>query len=240
MFALFLTILHGAGYTPDTRMEDTPFYEQVELSYAITENLSVDLVEICNWRPDFPACEYCGDNEYWNIVWATGFAISQYLANSVAIERLQGKRVLVVGCGVGLESIVLAKLGARVSALDHVAEALRLVEHNCELNDIPPVDTLSLCLHDPESIAKLGLYDVDVIVGGDVHYEPENGKWVKALLQNVLRPQGRAFFADPFREGVEEFFEGLAATEFQIDMHRTEVAWLSDSQEIRIYEIERL
>ena len=47
------------------------------------------------------------------------------------------------------------------------------------------------------------------------------------------------FFADPFREGVEEFFEGLAATEFQIDMHRTRVSWLSDSQEIRIYQIER-
>ena len=55
-------------------MAHTPFYEQVEISYAITENLSVDLVEICNWRPDFPACEYCGDNEYWNIVWATGYA----------------------------------------------------------------------------------------------------------------------------------------------------------------------
>ena len=218
-------------------MAATPFYEQVELSYAITENLSVDLVEICNWRPDFPACEYCGDNEYWNIVWATGFAISQYLASSVAVERLQGKRVLVVGCGVGLESIVLAKLGAHVSALDHVSEALRLVEHNCELNGILPVDTLRVCLHDPKSIAKLGSYDV--IVGGDVHYEPENGKWVKALLQNVLRSQGRAFFADPFREGVEEFFEGLAATEFQIDMHRTRVSWLSDSQEIRIYQIER-
>ena len=234
---MLLTILHGAGYTPDTRMAATPFYEQVELSYAITENLSVDLVEICNWRPDFPACEYCGDNEYWNIVWATGFAISQYLASSVAVERLQGKRVLVVGCGVGLESIVLAKLGAHVSALDHVSEALRLVEHNCELNGILPVDTLRVCLHDPKSIAKLGSYDV--IVGGDVHYEPENGKWVKALLQNVLQSQGRAFFADPFREGVEEFFEGLAATEFQIDMHRTRVSWLSDSQEIRIYQIER-
>ena len=217
-------------------MAHTPFYEQVELSYEITENLSVDLVEICNWRPDFPACEHCGDNEYWNIVWATGFAISQYLASSVPVEYLRGKRVLVVGCGVGLESIVLAKLGAHVVALDHVSEALRLVEHNCELNDISPVDTLNLCLHDPKSITKLGSYDfdVDVIVGGDVHYEPENGKWVKALLQNVLRPQGRAFFADPFREGVEEFFEGLAATEFQINMHRTEVAWLSDSQELAL------
>ena len=221
-------------------MAHSPFYEQVEMSYAITENLLVDLVEICNWRPDFPACEYCGDNEYWNIVWATGFAISQYLASAVPVEHLRGKRVLVVGCGVGLESIVLAKLGACVSALDHVSEALRLVEHNCELNNITPIHTLSLCLHDPKSITKLGSYDVDVIVGGDVHYEPENGKWVKALLQTVLQPQGRAFFADPLREGVEEFFEGLAATEFRIDTHQTEVSWLSDSQEIRIYQIERL
>lgn len=223
-------------------MARIPFYQQVELSYPITEDLSVDLVEICNWRPDFPACEYCGDNEYWNIVWATGLAISRYLVSSAPAAYLQGKRVLVVGCGVGLESIVLAKLGAHVLALDHVSEALRLVEHNCVLNDIAPVDTLNLCLHDPKSIAKLGShdYEVDVIVGGDVHYEPENAKWVKALLQTVLRPQGRAFFADPFREGVEEFFGGLAATEFQIDTYETEVSWLSERQEIRIYHIEGL
>ena len=173
-------------------MAATPFYEQVELSYAITENLSVDLVEICNWRPDFPACEYCGDNEYWNIVWATGFAISQYLASSVAVERLQGKRVLVVGCGVGLESIVLAKLGAHVSALDHVSEALRLVEHNCELNGILPVDTLRVCLHDPKSIAQLGSYDV--IVGGDVHYEPENGEVGESIVAECLAISGPRIF----------------------------------------------
>ena len=194
-------------------MAATPFYEQVELSYAITENLSVDLVEICNWRPDFPACEYCGDNEYWNIVWATGFAISQYLASSVGVERLQGKRVLVVGCGVGLESIVLAKLGAHVSALDHVSEALRLVEHNCELNGILPVDTLRVCLHDPKSIAKLGSYDV--IVGGDVHYEPENGKWVKALLQNVLQSQAAHFLPIRFVKGWKSFLRDWQQRSFR-------------------------
>jgi 2-polyprenyl-3-methyl-5-hydroxy-6-metoxy-1,4-benzoquinol methylase len=35
-----------------------------------------------------------------------------------------------LGCGVGLESVVLATLGAEVWALDHVPAALRLVRQS--------------------------------------------------------------------------------------------------------------
>ena len=64
-------------------MATPPVYEHVQLSYQVTDTISVELVEICNWRPDFPACEYCGDNEYWNIVWPTGLALARYLAERV-------------------------------------------------------------------------------------------------------------------------------------------------------------
>ena len=218
-------------------MTQTPLYEQVELSYEVTEDLSIDIVEICNWHPDFPACVYCGDNEYWNIVWATGLAMSRYLATSVPVDKIRGQKTLVVGCGVGLESVVLAKLGAKVSALDHVADALTLVEYNCELNDVPAVHTICSCLHDPDSVQKLGTYDL--LVGGDVHYEPENARWVKALLTTVLKPHGLAVFADPFREGVEEFFEGLDGAGFKVIASQTRTAWISEDQDVRIYQIER-
>ena len=221
----------------NTTMSQTPMYEQIELSYEVTEDLSIDMVEICNWRPDFPACAYCGDNEYWNIVWATGLAVSRYLATAVPADRIRGRKTLVVGCGVGLESVLLAKLGAQVSALDHVADALTLVKYNCELNDVPAVQTLCACLHDPDSVQKLGTYDL--LVGGDVHYEPENARWVKALLTTVLKPNGLAVFGDPFREGVDEFFEGLDRAAFQVTASHTRTPWISEDQDIRIHQIER-
>ena len=218
-------------------MPKPPVYEQIQLGYAITDALAVELVEICNWRPDFPACTYCGDNEYWNIVWPTGLAVARYVAGQVVPEHICGRRVLVVGCGVGLESVVLAKLGARVSALDHVADALSLVDLNCALNDIAAIHTICCCLHDPGSLQTLGCYDW--IVGGDVHYEPENATWVRALLQTVLAPNGRAVFGDPFREGVEEFFGGLPRDRFRLRECHTEVGWIGDTEAVRIYDIAR-
>ncbi len=216
-------------------MTKPPVYEQIQLSYEITGDLSVELIEICNWRPDFPACEYCGDNEYWNIVWPTGLAVARYVAGQVMPEQIRGRRVLVVGCGVGLESVVLAKLGARVSALDHVADALSLVDLNCALNGVSAIHTICCCLHDPSSLQTLGSYDW--IVGGDVHYEPENATWVRALLQTVLVPHGRAVFADPFREGVDEFFDELPPDRFRLREHLTQVGWIRDTQAVRIYDI---
>lgn len=222
-------------YTPD--MAKPPVYEQIQLSYAITDALTVELIEICNWRPDFPACAYCGANEYWNIVWPTGLAVARYVAGQVALEQIRGRRVLVVGCGVGLESVVLAKLGARVSALDHVADALSLVDLNCALNDVAAIHTLCCCLHDSSSLRTLGCYDW--IVGGDVHYELENAARVRALLQTVLAPHGRAVFADPFREGVDEFFAGLPRDRFRLRERHAEVGWISDTEAVRIYDIDR-
>jgi hypothetical protein len=87
----------------------------------------------CAWRPDFPHCRTYGASEFWHIAWPSGLALARYLATTFGAARVQGRRVLVLGRGVGLESIVLGKLGAEAWALDHVPAALRLVQRNCEL-----------------------------------------------------------------------------------------------------------
>jgi len=218
-------------------MGRTAFDDEVVLTYQVTEGLAIPLVELCNWRSTFPRCRYCGANAFWNIVWPTGFALARYLARAGPAAGVHGRRVLVVGCGVGLESVVLAKLGARVSALDHVPTALQLVERNCELNAIPSVHTLCCCWRDAQRVRQLGRYEL--LIGSDVLYEPEDGQWIQALLTTTLTPDGRALFADPLREGVEEFFGGLAAAGFRVTAYQVETRWLSGSAAVRIYEVER-
>ena len=48
----------------------------------------------------------------------------------------KGKKVLEIGCGTGVNSLIMASLGARVSLLDKTAEALNLVKEN--LNGFNP------------------------------------------------------------------------------------------------------
>jgi predicted nicotinamide N-methyase len=130
---------------------------------------------------------------------------------------VRGRRALVLGCGVGLESVVLAKLGAEVWALDHVPAALWLVRRNCRLNGLAPVHTRWWCWRDTTTRRRLGSFEL--VIGSDILYEPAGAEAIAAVLQTTLMPQGVALFADPGREGVGEFF-------------RRQLRWLSSRHEV--------
>ena len=46
--------------------------------------------------------------------------------------NLKGKKVLEIGCGTGMNSIVMASMGAKVTFLDKTKEALNLVKNNLD------------------------------------------------------------------------------------------------------------
>ena len=118
-------------------MSERPPFEESILPYRVTPQLVVRLIELRNVQPDFSRCPYCGANDYWHLAWPASLALSQHLASTHPAEWWRDKHTLVIGCGVGLESVVLASLGARVTALDHIPESLKLVQRNCELNTVP-------------------------------------------------------------------------------------------------------
>jgi predicted nicotinamide N-methyase len=207
------------------------------LTYPVTAQLAVHLTELCAWRPDFPRCQTCGASEFWHIAWPSGLALARYLATTFGAARVQGRRVLVLGCGVGLESVVLGKLGAEVWALDHVPAALRLVQRNCQLNGLAPVHTLCRCWRAPSQLRRLGSYEL--LIGSDILYEPAEAEAMAAVLQTALTPQGVALFADPGREGVREFFRRVATGGFRVRVRRTQVRWLSSRPEVWIYQVTR-
>ena len=210
-------------------------FEETIVSYPITRQLSIRLIELRNVQPDFSRCPYCGTNDFWHLVWPASLALSQHVAEAFPVEYWQGKQVLVIGCGVGLESVTLAKLGAQVTALDHVPAALELVQRNCQQNALPPVHTLCHCWLDTSSVQQLGQYDV--IIGSDVLYESADGIWMQELLTTVLKPGGMALFGDPRRAGVEAFFEQLVLEKFQVQTHQEYTRWGSEHEEVRIYQV---
>jgi predicted nicotinamide N-methyase len=207
------------------------------LTYPVTAQLAVHLTELCTWRPDFPRCRACGASEFWHIAWPSALALARHLATTFGAARVLRRRALVLGCGVGLESVVLATLGAQVWALDHVRAALRLVWRNCELNGLAPVHTLWRCWREPSTLRRLGSYEL--VIGSDILYEPAGEEAIAGLLQTALTPQGVGLFADPGREGVAEFFRRLAAGGVGVPERRTQLRWLGSRQEIWIYQVTR-
>ena len=216
-------------------MSERPLFEESILPYRVTPQLVVRLIELRNVQPDFSRCPYCGANDYWHLAWPASLALSQYLASTYPAEWWREKQALVIGCGVGLECVVLSSLGAQVTALDHVPEALRLVQRNCELNTVPRVQEQCRCWLDESSVRQLGQYDV--LVGADVLYEAVDGGWMYKLSAATLKTGGRAFFGDPRREGVEKFLEQLAAARFHVQAQHRETAWMAGREEVDVYAI---
>jgi predicted nicotinamide N-methyase len=211
-------------------------------TYNITDNISIQLEEIT--KPEnIQNCTYCGKGgNFWNETWPSALALSKYLAKEFSFKRLDGCQALVIGCGVGLEGIVLAKLGANVSFLDHIPEALQLVSQNCVLNGIDSFQTICCCWKDSENISKIGKYDI--VVGSDVLYfffyylYLEEQIWLESLLKATLKTNGLALFSDPIRFDEMSFFHGLAEGGFQVKW--ADPRWASGNQNIIIHCIERL
>lgn len=182
-------------------------------TYNITDNMSIQLVEIPILRY-FPICTYCGEGNFWNRTWPAALALSRYLAQGFHLKRLRGCRALVIGSGSGLEGLILAKLGATVSFLDHIPDALQVVSQNCLFNEIEHFQTICCCWRDFDNIGNIGKYDL--VIGSDVLYNPKEWGCIESLLKIALKTSGLALFSDPMRSNAMDFFCGLDKTSFKV------------------------
>ena len=66
------------------------------------------------------------------MLWRSGVALARELDGL----PLRGRRVVELGCGLGVPSIVAARAGADVLATDESAEALALAERNARENGV--------------------------------------------------------------------------------------------------------
>lgn len=146
---------------------------------------------------------------YWSVLWRSGVA----LAGALASEDLAGKRVVELGCGVGVPSLVAARLGAHVLATDSEPEALDLLEVNARENGLT-LETLRVDWHEPDELVARGPFDL--VLAADMLYEEAA---VEPLLSLVPRLADSVWLADPGRAPAGAFFDRVRG----VDIHRVSV-----------------
>jgi predicted nicotinamide N-methyase len=134
---------------------------------------------------------------YWAQLWASGIA----LAAVVAARDLRGRRVLELGCGLGLPSIAAALGGADVLATDWAPEALDVTRRNAERNGAR-VETLLADWSRPAELVERAPFDL--VLCADVLYEPRN---VDALLELLPQLSAEVLLGEPGRATAARFFE---------------------------------
>ena len=134
---------------------------------------------------------------YWAEIWPASIALVERLA----AEQGGGRRLLELGCGVGLGAIAAARVGFDVTAVDYYDAALQFTQFNAR--------------HNGESLAATRLVDwrklpddlprFDVVAASDVLYERPNAALVAAAFARTLSPGGVGILADPQRQQASSF-----------------------------------
>jgi predicted nicotinamide N-methyase len=144
---------------------------------------------------------------YWGRVWPAG----QVLARSVAANPPRPRaRVLELGCGLALPSVVAARAGARVLATDGIPEAVAFAAHVLALNGVDAEVAHADWEKDGEAPVARGPFDV--ILASDVLYTKANVETALRLLPRLLELDGVIRLADPGRAGGRDFLAAARAT----------------------------
>ncbi|MEV4421694.1 methyltransferase domain-containing protein [Patulibacter sp. NPDC049589] len=155
--------------------------------------------------------EAFGRNEflpYWAELWPSTPVLAEHLA---AVD-LRSRRVLELGCGLGLPSLVAARLGADVTATDWAADALVLLAENAGRNDVD-LDLRRLDWFAPAEAWPEGPPDPwPLVIAADVLYEARNAPALLRTLDRVVAPGGEAWIADPGRPPAAALWRAAAAT----------------------------
>jgi predicted nicotinamide N-methyase len=179
----------------------------------VRERLDIDGVSLSILRPhqaDALLSEEAFEHEeflpYWAELWPSGLA----LAHVVRRRDLRDLRVLELGCGLAVPSIVAALGGARVLATDWSPEALEVAAANAARNRAE-VEIELVAWADSERLTAAAPWDL--VLGADLLYEQRN---VDQLLALLPRLGGEILLAEPGRPPSIRFFEEAGAV-FHID-----------------------
>ena len=149
-----------------------------------------------------------GDVEppYWAYLWSGARVLADYVARWLDVRK---RRVLEIGCGLGLPAITAAAGGADVTAVDVDATALAFVDASAAAN-ATPCATLTADFHELPAGRRF-----DVVLAAEVAYDRGRFADLAAVFDRQLAPGGVGLLADGYRTDTRGVYAALAAHGFQ-------------------------
>jgi predicted nicotinamide N-methyase len=127
---------------------------------------------------------------------------------------VRGRRVLEVGAGLGLASLVLARRGADVTASDSHPLAGEFLAENARLNGLPPV---KFALADwAKDDSPFGDALFDLILGSDVLYDHGMAASLSAFIARASAPEVEIIIIDPNRGHRTRFTRAMQERGFTV------------------------
>jgi predicted nicotinamide N-methyase len=152
------------------------------------------------------------DAPYWAELWPSARALAAHLAGI----DLAGRRVVELGCGLGLVSVAAAIGGAEVLAVDHDPDAVEIARRNGARVG-PGVRGLVADLRDPPA-ELLEAARFDLVLAADVLYDGPLADAVARLIPLLTGPAGMALVAYPWRGQAAALATALGAAGMHVEV----------------------
>ena len=161
------------------------------------------------------------------LMWPSGHE----LATCMAIHPVTpGQRILELGCGLGLASLVCHRRGADITASDCHPLADSFLRENLRLNGLPPLPYrhghwTAAC---PAPAPADGQIDVtgryELIIGSDLLYERDEAGLLAGYIGAHAQPDAEVWIVDPNRGNRAAFGRHMADRGFALAEERLDTA----------------
>ena len=142
-----------------------------------------------------------GEPPYWAYLWSGARVLAAYVARWLAVRE---RRVLEIGCGLGLPAVTAAVLGGRVLVVDEQRAALDFVAASAAANDV-------VCESWQGDFTALDPgRRFDVLLAAEVVYDAARFAAVASVFDRHLDAGGIGLVADGYRTDTRGFYRALA------------------------------
>ena len=145
------------------------------------------------------------DFPLWSKIWEASVILSDYLAGMRVDEE---KRILEIGCGMGVVGVVASAFGHRVSMTEYNPDALNFARANARANLSADDAGIEITELDWSKPRLEGVFDY--IIGSEVIYKEKDYQSILKLFKTYLRPSGEIILAEGVRKTSMEFFRQMS------------------------------
>ncbi len=146
---------------------------------------------------------------YWATTWPSGMALADVVL--AWRDRFEGRRVLELGCGLGITATAVLAAGARLVVTDYAREALLLCRLNTLQNVGRAAPALPLNWRSPQpALLRAAGAPFPEVLAADVLYEARDVEPLLDLIEHVVAPGGTLWLAEPGRLTAQHFLQAAA------------------------------
>ena len=141
---------------------------------------------------------------------------ARMLANAMQTQDIRNKRLLEVGCGLGLASLVLQRRLGDITASDRHPLTQLFLNENARINTLPQLKYQT----GQWDRVNPGLGRFDLIIASDVLYERDHPEMLAGFLDRHAADDASIIVVDPDRGNRNAFAHAMLRMGYTMDLRR--------------------